>query len=49
MKRRGQNETGSDRLGKNIANVQLWEDVKNAKLWNILQDNGFADNYDYVK
>ena len=48
MKRRSQNETGSDRLSKNIPNVQLWQDVKNMKLWNILQDNGFADNSDYV-
>ena len=24
-------------------NVQLWQNVKNVKLWNILQDNGFAD------
>jgi len=47
MKRRGQNETGSDRLSKYIPNVQLWQDVKNIKLWNILQDNGFADNQYY--
>jgi len=43
MKRRSQNETGSDRLSKNIPNVQLWQNVNNIELWNILQDNGFAD------
>ena len=49
MKRRGQNETGSDRLSKDIPNVQLWQDVKNIKLWNMLQDNHFADNCYYVR
>ena len=36
-------------LSTYIANVQLWQDVKNIKLWNLLRDNGFADNRYYVR
>lgn len=35
-------------LSKNMPNVQLWQDIKNITLWNILQGNGFADNISMV-